>query len=54
MEITTIAPFLDYFDRVRERTMRVVACIPPEKIEWRAAEGKFTLYCTAHRGNREV
>lgn len=43
MEITTIAPFLDYFDRVRERTMRVVACIPPEKIEWRAAEGKFTL-----------
>lgn len=43
MEICSIAPFLDYFDKIRERTMRVVICIPPEKIEWRAAEGKFTL-----------
>jgi len=43
MEISHIAPFLDYFDKIRERTMRVVSCIPPEKIEWRAAEGKFTL-----------
>jgi uncharacterized damage-inducible protein DinB len=43
MEIETIQPFLEYFAKVRERTMRVVACIPPHKIEWRAAEGKFTL-----------
>ena len=43
MEIQTIHPFLDYFAKIRERTMRVVACIPPDKIEWRAAEGKFTL-----------
>jgi uncharacterized damage-inducible protein DinB len=43
MEITSIAPFLDYFDKIRERTMRVITCIPHEKIEWRAAEGKFTL-----------
>jgi uncharacterized damage-inducible protein DinB len=43
MEISSIAPFLDYFDKIRERTMRVIICIPPEKIEWRAAEGKFTL-----------
>jgi uncharacterized damage-inducible protein DinB len=43
MEITSVAPFLDYFDKIRERTMRVIICIPPEKIEWRAAEGKFTL-----------
>jgi hypothetical protein len=41
MEITSIASFLDYFDKIRERTMRVITCIPPEKIEWRAAEGKF-------------
>ncbi len=43
MEIKTISPFLDYFNKIRERTMRVVACIPPDKVEWRAAPGKFTL-----------
>ena len=43
MEIQTIHSFLDYFAKIRERTMRLVACIPPDKIEWRAAEGKFTL-----------
>ncbi len=43
MEITTIQDFLDYFSKIRERTMRVVACIPPDKVEWRAAENKFTL-----------
>lgn len=32
-----------YFDRVRERTMRVVACIPPEKVNWTYREGKFTF-----------
>lgn len=43
MEFSTIGPFLDYFGKVRERTMRVVAYIPADKIEWRAAAGKFTL-----------
>jgi uncharacterized damage-inducible protein DinB len=43
MEIISIASFLDYFDKVRGRTMRLVQCIPPDKIEWRCAEGKFTL-----------
>lgn len=43
MEIQTIHSFLDYFGKIHERTMRLVACIPPDKIEWRAAEGKFTL-----------
>jgi hypothetical protein len=37
MEVSTIQSFLDYFNKIRERTMRVVACIPPDKIEWRAA-----------------
>lgn len=32
-----------YFDRIRERTMRVVACIPPDRIDWTYREGKFTL-----------
>ncbi len=43
MEITTIQPFLDYFERVRERTMKLVKCIPPDKLEWTYREGKFTL-----------
>jgi uncharacterized damage-inducible protein DinB len=43
MEITTIAPFLDYYGKIRQRTLRVVNCIPPEKIDWTYKDGKFTL-----------
>lgn len=35
--------FVSYFDRIRERTMRVVACVPPERIDWTYKEGKFTF-----------
>ncbi len=43
MEIRTIQPFLQYFGNVHERTMRVARCVPPEKIDWSYAPGKFTL-----------
>jgi uncharacterized damage-inducible protein DinB len=43
MEIRTIQPFLQYFGNVRERTMRVARCIPPDKMDWSYAPGKFTL-----------
>lgn len=43
MEIRTIQPFLQYFENVRERTLRVARCIPRDKIEWSYAPGKFTL-----------
>jgi len=43
MEVQTIQSFLDYFGKIHERTMRVVASIPADNIEWRAAPGKFTL-----------
>ena len=43
MEIRTIQPFLKYFDSIRGRTMRVAQYIPPDKIDWTYAEGKFTL-----------
>jgi len=23
-----------YFDRIRERTMRLVACVPPDRVDW--------------------
>ena len=43
MQITTIAPFLDYWRGVRERTRRIVLVIPPEQIEWSHAPGKWTF-----------
>jgi uncharacterized damage-inducible protein DinB len=43
MEIKTVSSFLDYYEKVRTRTLRVVNCIPPDKIEWTYKEGKFTL-----------
>ena len=43
MEIRTIQPFLHYFGTVRERTLRVSRCIPPDKLDWTYAPGKFTL-----------
>lgn len=43
MEINSIGPFLDYFERVRQRTMKVINCIPPEKIDWTYKEGKFSF-----------
>ena len=43
MENEKVTEFVNYFDRIRERTMRVAAVIPPEKIDWTYREGKFTL-----------
>jgi uncharacterized damage-inducible protein DinB len=43
MEITRIDPFLDYFERVRERTRRVITLIPPEHLEWAPRPGAFTF-----------
>jgi len=43
MEITRVAPFLDYLDRVHERTRRVVIQIPAADLEWTPAAGKFTF-----------
>lgn len=43
MEIRDVPTFLSYYEHVRERTARVVACIPRERIEWTYQEGKFTF-----------
>jgi uncharacterized damage-inducible protein DinB len=37
------AELCDYFEKVRGRTRRVADCIPPERVEWTWAPGKFTL-----------
>jgi uncharacterized damage-inducible protein DinB len=41
--MSEVSEFADYFDRIRERTMRVVGCVPPDRIDWTYREGKFTL-----------
>jgi uncharacterized damage-inducible protein DinB len=43
MEDKNIREFLDYYEKVRQRTLKVIACIPPEKYDWSYREGKFSL-----------
>lgn len=43
MEIRDIGAFLDYFENIRGRTLRVIRSIPPDKLEWTYKPGKFTL-----------
>lgn len=43
MEIRSVSQFLDYWKSVRQRTRRVVMCIPPERLEWTHRAGAFTL-----------
>jgi uncharacterized damage-inducible protein DinB len=43
MEITSTREFLDYYEKVRHRTLKVIACIPADKFDWRYAEGKFSF-----------
>ena len=42
-EVPTIAGFLEYWDKIRGRTMRIARVIPPDRIEWAPAAGRFTL-----------
>ncbi|RIV42448.1 DinB family protein [Flagellimonas pelagia] len=43
MEITNINTFLDYYGKIRERTNRLIAVIPPEYMDWAYRPGKFTI-----------
>jgi uncharacterized damage-inducible protein DinB len=43
MEVARLAAFLDYWEKVRGRTRRVVDCIPADRLEWTWQAGKFTL-----------
>jgi uncharacterized damage-inducible protein DinB len=42
-EYARVAAFLDYWRKVRGRTLRVARVIPPEHIEWAIAPGRFSL-----------
>ena len=43
MEIRSVKQFLEYWDNVRGRTRRVVACIPPDQLEWAPRAGAFSF-----------
>lgn len=43
MEITSINAFLEYYEKLRGRTRRVIGCIPPDKMDWTYRAGKFTF-----------
>ncbi|MBF8965645.1 DinB family protein [Pontibacter sp. FD36] len=43
MEINSIPSFLDYYSKIRQRTERVIACIPADQFDWTYREGKFTF-----------
>jgi uncharacterized damage-inducible protein DinB len=42
MEITRVAPFLEYLDRVHERTRRIVHLVDHDTLEWQAGQGRLT------------
>ncbi|MDE5516045.1 DinB family protein [Elizabethkingia meningoseptica] len=43
MEITNIKSFLEYYEKIRQRTNRLIAVIPAEYMDWSYKPGKFTI-----------
>jgi uncharacterized damage-inducible protein DinB len=43
MQIISVRSFLDYYDRIRDRTIRVINLIPPSQIEYTYMPGKFSI-----------
>jgi uncharacterized damage-inducible protein DinB len=43
MEITSVSSFLSYYERIRQRTAKLVAILPPDKMDWSYKAGKFTI-----------
>jgi uncharacterized damage-inducible protein DinB len=43
MEMQNTGELLDYWEKVRRRTLKVIACIPPERFDWTCREGKFSF-----------
>jgi uncharacterized damage-inducible protein DinB len=43
MEIQNIKSFLDYYDKIRARTNRLIKVIPPQHLNFAYKPGKFTI-----------
>lgn len=43
MEIHSVKSFIDYYEKIRERTNRIIEVVPPEHIDFSYKPGKFTI-----------
>ncbi len=43
MEISSVKNFLNYLEKTRAQTKRIIQAIPPDKLDWTYKEGKFTF-----------
>ncbi|PSL45305.1 putative damage-inducible protein DinB [Chitinophaga niastensis] len=43
MEITSVTTFLEYYDKIRTRTNKLIQVVPPDLLEWTYRPGKFTI-----------
>jgi uncharacterized damage-inducible protein DinB len=43
MTYTSAEAFLKYYASIRRRTKRVIACIPPDQVEWRPKRDRFSF-----------
>ena len=43
MEITNVASFIAYWQRIHERTERVIAAIPAQQYDWRPTDDAFSF-----------
>jgi uncharacterized damage-inducible protein DinB len=43
MEIRTVKSFLEYYGKIRERTDRIIAAVPPDQLDWTYRAGKFSI-----------
>jgi uncharacterized damage-inducible protein DinB len=42
MEVTSMHLFLNYYEKTRQQTLRVIQAIPEDKLDWTYKQGKFT------------
>ena len=43
MEITSMQNFLNYYEKTRQQTNKVIMAIPKDKLDWSYKQGKFTF-----------
>jgi uncharacterized damage-inducible protein DinB len=43
METKSIHEFLEYYEKIRQRTQKIIACIPQQAYDWTYREGKFSF-----------
>jgi uncharacterized damage-inducible protein DinB len=43
LDVTSVAPFVSYWEKIHARTARVIAVIPHDRFDWRPVEGSFSF-----------